>query len=124
MSRPKRSTKKPSRPPLQKGSQDSPKVEPQSSGGSEPLEIDLGRQAIRYINALPARDQAALAQAIESYRLTQKADVERLSGYSGWLRLRVGNHRVVFCVREDGRMEVPLVADRKEIYRLVKQNLR
>jgi len=69
----------------------------------------------RSFDRLPAEVADQVVQALYVFGLTGQGDVKRLKG-SRLLRLRVGDHRVVFEEQGD-RLAIVLVAHRRDVYR-------
>ena len=69
------------------------------------------------IRAIPQQTAMTILQAIHRYAETGAGRVKPLSGeFEGFLRLRVGHHRVFFKETEDS-IVIHRVRDRKEAYR-------
>ena len=69
------------------------------------------------IRAIPQHIAMTILQAIHRYAETGVGDVKSLSGeFEGFLRLRVGNHRVFFKETAEG-VTIHRVRDRREAYR-------
>jgi mRNA-degrading endonuclease RelE of RelBE toxin-antitoxin system len=78
---------------------------------------------IRFLSGVPAEIRAIpqpvaldILKALHRYMDTRQGNVKALSGeFEGLLRLRVGNHRVLFDETED-TVTVHRVRDRKDAY--------
>ena len=69
------------------------------------------------VRAIPQHVAMTILEAIHRYADTGAGRVRPLSGeFEGFLRLRVGNHRVVFKETADG-ISIHRVLDRKDAYR-------
>jgi len=69
------------------------------------------------VRAIEQRTAMKVLTAIHRYAATGVGRVKPLSGeYEGLLRLRAGNHRVIFDETEDA-VTVHRVCDRREAYR-------
>ena len=69
------------------------------------------------VRAIEQRAAMKVLTAIHRYAATGVGRVKPLSGeYEGLLRLRVGNHRVIFDETED-TITIHRVCDRREAYR-------
>ena len=67
--------------------------------------------------AIPQHIAMTILEAIHHYAETGGGSVKPLSGeFEGFLRLRVGNHRVFFKKTTDA-ISIHRVADRREAYR-------
>ena len=85
--------------------------------------VELSRRAVRDLDRLPKRTAARVADALERLGADPRAsslDVKALVGRRPWLRLRVGNHRVLFRISADQRVIlVARVIDRRELEQAV-----
>ncbi len=84
------------------------------------LEIEWSTKAVRDMRRLTTRDRERIIGKIEQYAgdpASLAAQVTALTG-SGYLRLRVGNYRVIFGVDHEERshMLVLRVRHRREAY--------
>jgi mRNA-degrading endonuclease RelE of RelBE toxin-antitoxin system len=69
------------------------------------------------VRAIEQQTALRILQALHYYAGTGQGNVKPLSGeFEGLLRLRVGNHRVLFDETED-TITVHRIRDRKEVYR-------
>ena len=69
------------------------------------------------VRAIERRTAQQILHALHRYAKTGEGDVKSLSGeFEGLLRLRAGNHRVLFDETED-TITVHRVRDRREAYR-------
>jgi mRNA-degrading endonuclease RelE of RelBE toxin-antitoxin system len=69
------------------------------------------------IRAIDQRTALGILRALHRYAETGKGRVKPLAGsFEGLMRMRVGNHRVLFDEAEDS-ITVHRVADRREAYR-------
>ena len=69
------------------------------------------------IRAIPQHIAMTILEAIHRYAATGAGRVKSLSGeFEGFLRLRVGNHRVFFKETGD-KITIHRVRDRREAYR-------
>ena len=69
------------------------------------------------VRAIEQRAALGILRALHRYAETGRGRVKPLSGeFEGLLRLRAGNHRVLFDETED-TITVHRVSDRKEAYR-------
>lgn len=83
------------------------------------IEIDTG--AARQIRKLPREVQASVARTIDGLSENPRHHkVEHLSGAKNLYRVRTGNYRVVFTIRDDVLIVLVVAAGhRKEIYRMI-----
>ncbi len=84
------------------------------------LRIEWSTRAVRDMRRLPARDRERIIGKVEQYAShpdSLAAQVTALTG-SAYLRLRVGNHRVIFRTDHDeqAHMLVLRVRHRREAY--------
>jgi mRNA interferase RelE/StbE len=81
--------------------------------------IEFAPGAARDFRKLDRADQARLAPKIDSLRANPRPHgVETLSGAEGLLRIRVGNYRVVYQVRDDRLLVLVVrVGHRRDVYR-------
>jgi mRNA interferase RelE/StbE len=69
------------------------------------------------VRAIPQHIAMTILEAIHRYAETGAGRVKPLSGeFEGFLRLRVGNHRVLFK-ETAGTLTIHRVADRRDAYR-------
>jgi mRNA interferase RelE/StbE len=80
--------------------------------------ISLKRSAEKELAALPQRIHDKIIKAILSLKTNPyPRNAKKLHGREG-ARLRVGNYRVLYLVRDSNReIEIFSVADRKDVYR-------
>ena len=79
--------------------------------------IHFEPQVQAQIRAIPQHIAMTILEAIHRYAETGAGRVKPLSGeFEGFLRLRVGNHRVFFKEAPDA-LNIHRVADRREAYR-------
>lgn len=80
-------------------------------------EIRFGPNVAAEVRAIEQRAALGILRALHRYAETGKGRVKPLAGeFEGLLRLRVGNHRVLFDETEDAIL-VHRVSDRREAYR-------
>jgi mRNA-degrading endonuclease RelE of RelBE toxin-antitoxin system len=71
----------------------------------------------REVRAIEQRAALGILRAIHAYAANGTGSVKRLSGeFEGLLRLRVGNHRVIFEDTEDV-ITIHRIRDRRDAYR-------
>lgn len=78
--------------------------------------IVFEKAAKKFIDRLPMPDRRRIATAIA--QLPNGADIKKLKGHEGLLRLRVGDYRIIYRV-DNGRFIVLVVdaGNRGEIYK-------
>ena len=81
--------------------------------------IEIGRNARKELLSLPASGQRRVERAIDALaRNPRPRGVKQLVASGGALRLRVGDYRVIYEVRDDVLLVLVLkVAPRKDAYR-------
>ena len=84
------------------------------------MEVYITPGAQKLIKKLPKIPQIAIIEKLQKIRLTGVINTVKLSGYKNVFRIRVGNYRVVYKVR-DRIMYVFLVGHRKEVYKLLER---
>lgn len=62
------------------------------------MKIEYGRKAVKYINSTDKPTKTRLKKAIEKI---PQGDIVKLKGLDSEYRLRVGNLRVLFTLKED-----------------------
>jgi mRNA interferase RelE/StbE len=75
--------------------------------------------ALKQLQALPKKDRQRIRDRIDSLAEDPRPPrVKALKGGEGYLRLRVGDYRVVYAVHDDQLLVVVIrVAHRREAYR-------
>ncbi|MCH8490043.1 MAG: type II toxin-antitoxin system RelE/ParE family toxin [Oceanicaulis sp.] len=82
-----------------------------------PLSIEFARAAAKDFKQLDHPLQARLLKALDSLQSDPRPrGAEKLKGHSGFLRLRVGDFRVIYHVYEERVIIVLLIKDRKHAY--------
>lgn len=88
------------------------------------MKVILSPRAEKELRKLPKVDQIAVAQKIRSVRDEQKVvGEEKLAGYSGIYRVRVGDYRIVYKKISD-EIYIILIRHRGDVYQLLKQLLK
>ncbi|MCD7708326.1 MAG: type II toxin-antitoxin system RelE/ParE family toxin [Clostridiales bacterium] len=79
-------------------------------------EIFLKKRAKKFIDKLPQNEKIRLVREIE--KLPYGSDIKPLKGYKGFMRLRVGDYRIIYTV-DHGNCIVWVVDvdNRGEIYK-------
>ena len=78
-------------------------------------QIIIKKRAKKYIYKLPMNERKRIVYAIE--RLPNGDDIKKLKGHDDLLRLRVGDHRIIYTV-DNGKCIVYVIdaGNRGEIY--------
>ena len=78
-------------------------------------QIIIKKRAKKYIDKLPMNERKRIVYAIE--RLPNGDDIKKLKGHDDLLRLRVGDHRIIYTV-DNGKCIVYVIdaGHRGEIY--------
>lgn len=84
-----------------------------------PYTVEFKPSAARQLAKLPRPIQVRIARAIESLSFHPRPQgVEKLGGPEGFLRIRVGDYRIIYQVRDDRLwILVVRVGHRREVYR-------
>jgi mRNA interferase RelE/StbE len=73
-------------------------------------------QVLELARRLAPEPRRGIKQALVGLR-TEKGDIRSLEGsLSGYYRLRVGRHRIIFGYAADGAIEVPFIEERPLVY--------
>jgi mRNA interferase RelE/StbE len=86
-----------------------------------PYQIEIDSRAARQLRKLPREVQVSVAKVIDGLKENPRHHkVEHLSGAKNLYRVRAGDYRVVFTIRDDVLIVlVVAVGHRKEIYRMI-----
>ena len=78
-------------------------------------QIIIKKRAKKYIDKLPMNERKRIVYAIE--RLPNGDDIKKLKGHDDLLRLRVGDHRIIYTV-DNGKCIVYVIdaGNRGEMY--------
>lgn len=81
--------------------------------------IDIRPRARRALRQLDPRVRRTVAQAIDSLAIDPRpADVKALTGHHPYLRIRIGDYRVVYTVDDQAHViTIALAGHRREVYR-------
>lgn len=79
--------------------------------------IELKPRASRDLRKLPREQATRIADALEVLADGLRGDIKRLTNFTPEYRLRVGEYRVLFEIRERNRIVVYRVRHRREAYR-------
>jgi mRNA interferase RelE/StbE len=75
-------------------------------------------QVVEYVRRLAPEPRRAVKQALVELR-EERGDIRTLEGgLSGYCRLRVGRHRILFAYAQDGAIEVVFIEERALVYEL------
>ena len=77
--------------------------------------IIIKKKAKKFIDGLPMNERKRIVSAIE--RLPDGEDIKKLKGHDNFLRLRVGNYRIIYTV-DNGELIVYVIdaGNRGQIY--------
>lgn len=77
--------------------------------------IIIKKKAKKFIDGLPINERKRIVSAIE--RLPDGEDIKKLKGHDNFLRLRVGNYRIIYTV-DNGELIVYVIdaGNRGQIY--------
>ena len=78
-------------------------------------QIIIKKKAKKFIDGLPTNERRRVVAAIE--RLPDGEDIKRLKGHGNFLRLRVGDYRIIYTV-DNGELIVYVIdaGNRGQIY--------
>ena len=77
--------------------------------------VIIKKRAKKFIDKLPRKEKIRVVSAIE--KLPYGEDIKRLQGYDELMRLRVGNYRIIYTVKNNELIVVVIDAgNRGEIY--------
>jgi mRNA interferase RelE/StbE len=88
--------------------------------GPEPrYQLEIAPSALKQLSSLPRKIQERIAAGIDALRFEPRPHgVKKLSGADDLYRIRVGNYRVVYTIRDERLIVIVLrIADRKNAYR-------
>jgi len=75
-------------------------------------------QVIAFVSRLAPEPRRAIKLALAALRL-ERGDFRALEGsLSGYYRLRVGRHRIIFSYAADGAIEAVFIEERQLVYEL------
>jgi mRNA interferase RelE/StbE len=78
--------------------------------------VRVSAQVVRFATQLAPEPRRALKQALRDLR-AERGDIRALEGgLTGYHRLRVGRHRVVFAYAPDGAIEALFAEERSLVY--------
>ncbi|OGM28339.1 hypothetical protein A2962_00650 [Candidatus Woesebacteria bacterium RIFCSPLOWO2_01_FULL_39_61] len=86
------------------------------------MEVVVTPQAKKQIKKLSKVTQILIVEKLKKLELGILVNFQKLSGYKGAFRVRVGNYRIVYRLLK-GKAYVVLVGHRKEIYLLLRKLL-
>lgn len=79
------------------------------------MEVTWTSKARKGLKKIPARDRAKLVMRVENYAETGEGDVKPMAGSPGEYRIRSGNYRAIFEIRDN--MIIVRAGHRRDIYR-------
>ncbi|MGA2700548.1 MAG: type II toxin-antitoxin system RelE/ParE family toxin [Isosphaeraceae bacterium] len=88
--------------------------------GPEPrYQLEIAPSALKQLSSLPRKIQERIVAGIDVLRFEPRPHgVKKLSGVDDLYRIRVGNYRVVYTIRDDRLIVIVLrIANRKDAYR-------
>jgi len=88
--------------------------------GPEPrYQLEITPSTLKHLSSLPRKTQERIAAAIDALRFEPRPHgVKKLSGVDDLYRIRVGNYRVVYTIRDERLIVIVLrIAHRKDAYR-------
>jgi mRNA interferase RelE/StbE len=91
-----------------------------------PYQIDLSRQAERFLRDLPTKQARQIAEKLLALRIDPLSQSsEQLRGYAPMRRLRAGEFRIIFAVC-DAVIQVRLIGKRNDddIYKMLERSLK
>jgi mRNA interferase RelE/StbE len=80
-------------------------------------EVELKPRARKDLRRIAKPDAAQIVDALEKLKDNLIGDVKRLTAFNPEYRLRVGDYRVLFDIKQAGRVIVYRVRHRREAYR-------
>ena len=82
-------------------------------------DVRLGTRAAKELRKLDPQIRRRILAGLEELGADEAADIKSLVGHPGWLRMRVGEHRVIYRQEDDGAYLVARVVNRRELNRAV-----
>jgi len=87
------------------------------------MRITISPRAEKELKKITKIDQIAVARKIRSLIENIIVNEEKLSGYKGIFRIRVGNYRLVYR-KTSQEIHIVLIHHRKDVYKIVSQLLK
>ena len=87
------------------------------------MRITISPRAEKELKKITKIDQIAVAIKIRSLIENIIVNEEKLSGYKGIFRIRVGNYRLVYR-KTSQEIHIVLIHHRKDVYKIVSQLLK
>lgn len=87
------------------------------------MKIIVSPRAKKELKKIPKIDQIAVAKKIKSLVENSIVSEEKLSGFKGIFRVRVGSYRIVYR-KTSQEIYIVLIHHRKDVYRIVNQLLK
>ena len=79
-------------------------------------EVEFKPRAVKDLESIPRDDRRRVVERIEMLSNALQGDVKKLTNFSPEYRLRVGNYRILFEVKND-KVVIYRVLPRKDAYR-------
>jgi mRNA interferase RelE/StbE len=81
-------------------------------------EIEFTRAALKTFDKLPARNQRRVSAALDKLEQNPRpAESRGITGSESLLRVRVGDHRIVYRIEEENIILIVRIGHRREVYR-------
>jgi len=78
--------------------------------------IVIRKSAEKFIEKQPKKQQTRILKAV--YRLPHEGDIDTMSEYTDYYRLRVGSYRIIYTIQEDVlTVEVLDAGNRGDVYK-------
>jgi mRNA interferase RelE/StbE len=89
-------------------------------------DVQVEKQALKSLADIPTGDRERIVTAIDGLRGNPRPHgVEKLSAKDGLYRIRAGNYRVVYQIRDKELIVLVIkIADRKDVYRRLRRRKR
>ena len=82
-----------------------------------PLDICFAKSAAKELRKIPKESQQRIVNALKGLQDDPRpSGVEKIRGYPAFLRIRIGDFRVIYHVLDDVALIVLVVRDRKDAY--------
>ena len=81
--------------------------------------VSIDRAAAKVLLGFPEKDQLRIRDRIDALAANPRpADCKKLQGEDGLYRIRSGDHRVVYAIRDKQLLVLVVrIGDRKDVYR-------
>lgn len=87
------------------------------------MQVLITSGARKLIKKLPKIPQIAIINKLQKMQVSETFSPEKLSGYKNVFRIRIGDYRLVYEIK-DKKMYVILVGHRREVYKLLERLLK